>query len=208
MTKERKSEMACNAKNAFIELAAMVGVGGKDAPATTKAADTNPPASTSQKSATPSAAPQPTPSAVSPLPKAIEKTVISEGTFIDGTIRTEGSIECSGTVKGDIIAKGTVSIAGEHTGNIQGGQITFSHASIEGNVSAQGEVSVDNATKIVGDIKTGSMILDGKVTGSIFAEDLVVFQKDAVLSGNVQAARISMLEGARISGEVKMTLPE
>lgn len=200
MQKEKRTDLGGNAKTAFSELAAMVGLGKEaaveaDAPA---AESVHSPAAPTTLLHTKVAAP------ASSAPVAPGKTIIAAGTIIDGNIRTENSLDCFGKVKGDIVSKGTVTIMGDHTGNIHGNTVVFREAVIHGNIVAEGQVSIGSDTQITGDIQAGGVVLAGTVTGNVQASSLITFHKTAMLTGNVQAARIAVEEGAQISGEVKM----
>ena len=46
----------------------------------------------------------------------------------------------------------------------------------------------------------------GQVSGAIHARDRVELQATAVVSGDIVTARIAIVEGARVTGEVKMDL--
>ena len=63
--------------------------------------------------------------AASPAPaaKGMQKTTVSAGTSITGTISSDGHVEMLGEMKGDIDAKGNVRICGQVTGNVQGNTI-------------------------------------------------------------------------------------
>lgn len=200
MQKDKKSELSGNAKTAFSELAAMVGLGKEAAAGSETPAAAKTPAAETKVSYAHARTIESAPTAA--------KTIIAEGTVIDGNIHTEASIDCFGKVKGDIVSKGTVYITGDHTGNIHGNKVSFSNAVIQGNIVAEGEVNIGTDTRIVGNINAGGVVLSGTVTGSITAKGLVSFESTALLSGNVQSVRIAVADGARISGEIKMNLPE
>ncbi|MEG1773356.1 MAG: polymer-forming cytoskeletal protein [Oscillospiraceae bacterium] len=144
-----------------------------------------------------------------PPPAPVQETsLIAAGVVVEGTIRTEGALDCRGVVKGDLIAKGSIVLSGKQIGNIQGLQVQFLSASIEGNVHAKEHVSIDSGTKIIGDIQGGSILLDGQVTGLICGEGLVCLRKNAVLDGDIQAGALAIEQGAQLVGKVTMKLTE
>lgn len=49
-----------------------------------------------------------------------EVTVITKGTIIEGSIKSDGSLEVMGKIHGDIDCLGKLSIIGEVTGNFYG----------------------------------------------------------------------------------------
>lgn len=188
---ELHNTMGHNAKTAFLELASMTGL-TKTAPVFPVSAEKTEPIGAS-----------PAPTKYVPI-SPMEVSLITTDVIVEGTTCTDGALDCRGTVKGDLIAKGAVTMSGKQTGNVQGLQILFSNASIEGNVTAKEHIEINHGTKITGDVRGGTVVLNGQVTGLICAEGLVSLRKNAVLIGDIQAGAISIEEGAQISGQIKM----
>ncbi|MEG1932918.1 MAG: polymer-forming cytoskeletal protein, partial [Pygmaiobacter sp.] len=195
-----QNDVKANAKTAFGELAAFAGLTKTPAPEPTVSHE--PFKNVSENLSQPA---DTVPVAVPSEPKRhTEPSQISADVIVEGTIHTEGALNCCGVVKGDLIATEMVTMSGKQTGNIQGLQIHFTNACIEGNVSAKKEIEIDSATNIKGDVRGGSVVLDGHVTGLICAEGLVCLNKNAVLIGDIQAGSVSIEEGAQISGQISM----
>ena len=57
---------------------------------------------------------------------------------------------------------------------------------------------------IEGDLHTQEAVIAGQVTGGIKATDRVELQASAVVSGDILTPRIAIVEGAKVTGEVKM----
>jgi cytoskeletal protein CcmA (bactofilin family) len=49
-------------------------------------------------------------------------------------------------------------------------------------------------------------VIAGQVSGGIHAKERVELQATAVVSGDILTPRIAIVEGARVSGEVKMDM--
>jgi cytoskeletal protein CcmA (bactofilin family) len=94
------------------------------------------------------------------------------------------------TVVGDLETEGTVRIEGR----------------VKGTVRVGAQVLVAAGAVIEGDLHTQEAVVAGQVSGGIHARDRVELQASAVVAGDIHTARISILEGARVSGEVKMDL--
>lgn len=137
-----------------------------------------------------------------------ETSVVADDVVIDGTIHASGALDCRGTINGDLIAKGAIIMSGKQVGNIQGSAINFVNAIIEGNVLAEGNVEVDSGSKIIGNINGGNILIDGRVTGIICGEGLVCLRRNAVLSGDIKSAAISIEEGVKINGQITMKSEE
>ncbi len=94
------------------------------------------------------------------------------------------------TVVGDLETEGVVRIEGR----------------VKGTVRVGSQVLVAEGAVIEGDLHTQEAVVAGQVSGAIHARDRVELQASAVVSGDIHTARISVVEGARVSGEVKMDL--
>jgi cytoskeletal protein CcmA (bactofilin family) len=92
------------------------------------------------------------------------------------------------TVIGDLETEGVVRVEGRVRGTVR--------------VGAQVLVSV--GAVIEGDLHTLEAVIAGTVTGAIMARERVELQATAVVSGDIHTPRIAIVEGAKVSGEVKM----
>lgn len=92
------------------------------------------------------------------------------------------------TVIGDLETEGVVRIEGR----------------VKGTVRIGGQVLVAAGAVIEGDLHTQEAVVAGQVSGAIMARERVELQATAVVSGDIHTPRIAVVEGARVSGEVKM----
>jgi cytoskeletal protein CcmA (bactofilin family) len=95
-------------------------------------------------------------------------------------------------VLGDLETEGTIKIEGR----------------IRGVVRAAGQVLISAGAVIEGDIHTKEAVVAGEVRGAIHAADRVELQASAVIVGDIHTRRIAILEGAKVTGEVKMDTAE
>jgi cytoskeletal protein CcmA (bactofilin family) len=95
------------------------------------------------------------------------------------------------TVIGDLETEGVVRIEGR----------------VRGTVRVGAQVLVAVGAVIEGDLHTQEAVVAGQVSGAIHARDRVELQATAVVSGDIHTARIAIVEGAKVSGEVKMDIP-
>ncbi|MEG2507396.1 MAG: polymer-forming cytoskeletal protein [Longicatena sp.] len=135
--------------------------------------------------------------------KTRSMSTIAAGVTMEGTLQTDGDLECRGEFKGDIIASGNVAIFGKHAGNIEGYKVSFEKATIVGDVVAKENILIDSKTTIEGNMTSENVTLDGQVRGDIHAEGVVCLHANAILTGNVEAASISIDNGAKIFGQIK-----
>ncbi len=70
----------------------------------------------------------------------------------------------------------------------------------EGEITSGGELLVAEGAVLQGDVKTGSIRVDGNVKGNIDAATKVSLTSSARLEGDVQAQRLEVAEGAVLIG--------
>jgi cytoskeletal protein CcmA (bactofilin family) len=92
------------------------------------------------------------------------------------------------TVIGDLETEGVVRIEGR----------------IRGTVRVGSQVLVAQGAVIEGDLHTQEAVIAGQVNGAIHARERIELQATALVTGDILTPRISIVEGARITGEVKM----
>jgi cytoskeletal protein CcmA (bactofilin family) len=92
------------------------------------------------------------------------------------------------TVIGDLETEGVVRIEGR----------------IRGTVKVGSQVLVAPGAVIEGDLHTQEAVIAGQVSGAIHARERIELQATALVTGDILTPRISIVEGARVTGEVKM----
>jgi cytoskeletal protein CcmA (bactofilin family) len=92
------------------------------------------------------------------------------------------------TVIGDLETEGVVRVEGR----------------VKGTVRAGTQVLVASGAVIEGDLHAQEAVIAGQVSGAIHARERVELQASAMVAGDVLTPRISIIEGAKITGEVKM----
>jgi cytoskeletal protein CcmA (bactofilin family) len=75
---------------------------------------------------------------------------------------------------------------------------------VKGTVKVGAQILVTQGAIIEGDLHTQEAVIAGTVTGAIHASDRVELQETAVVAGDIHTARIAIVEGAKVAGEVKM----
>ena len=94
------------------------------------------------------------------------------------------------TVIGDLETEGVVRIEGR----------------VKGTVRVGAQVRVATGAVIEGDLHTQEAVIAGQVSGGIRASDRVELQGSAVVAGDIHTPRIAIVEGAKVTGEVKMDM--
>jgi cytoskeletal protein CcmA (bactofilin family) len=92
------------------------------------------------------------------------------------------------TVIGDLETEGVVRVEGRVRGTVRvGAQVLVSHGAV-----------------IEGDLHTQEAVIAGQVSGAIHARERVELLATAMVAGDILTPRISIIEGAQVTGEVKM----
>lgn len=131
---------------------------------------------------------------------ADEVTVIAKSTVLTGNLRTDGSLEVIGTIKGDVDCKGKLSVIGSVTGNCSAAEVYVGAKRFEGSISSEGNVRIGLGTVIIGDILGTAGYIAGAVKGDIDISGPVVVDSSAIIKGNIKAASIQVNNGAVIEG--------
>lgn len=95
-----------------------------------------------------------------------EVTIISSGVVIEGKVSSKSNVRVDGTIKGDIIAQGNLTV-GEH-GSIQGqltGDIISIGGKVEGTVNAKEKLVLESKSTLKGDLVTKILVVEA---GAIF----------------------------------------
>jgi cytoskeletal protein CcmA (bactofilin family) len=79
---------------------------------------------------------------------------------------------------------------------------------IEGEVNSEGDLTVGENAQIVGNIKTRSVIVFGKVEGNITVSDRCELKQNAILHGDVIAGKLAIEEGATFMGASTVGAPK
>ena len=131
-----------------------------------------------------------------------EETVITKGVVIEGNIRTTSKLTIMGEVTGNVISSADLVIKGKVGGAIEGNSITLSQCEVKDTVTAQSEVNISAQSVVNGDIKAGSVISNGTVSGNISANRVVLHEESKTV-GDVSCKTIRISEGAALKGKLE-----
>ena len=79
---------------------------------------------------------------------------------------------------------------------------------IEGEVNSEGDLTVGENAQIIGNIKTRSVVVFGKVEGNITVTDRCELKQNAILHGDVAAGKLAIEEGATFMGASTVGTPK
>lgn len=78
---------------------------------------------------------------------------------------------------------------------------------IEGEVNSEGDLTVGENARIVGNLNTCSVVVYGKVEGNITVTDRCELKQNAALHGDVIAGKLAIEEGATFMGTSTVGAP-
>lgn len=129
-----------------------------------------------------------------------EKSVITAGMKITGTVETIGSIDVQGEINGDVVCNGKLVVTGKITGNSRSAEFFADAAKIEGEVTTTGTAKVGVGAVIIGNVSATSAVIAGAVKGDIDVNGAVVVDTSAVIMGNIKSKSVQINNGAVIEG--------
>jgi len=71
-------------------------------------------------------------------------------------------------------------------------------------VLPSGSLTIARGAKVEADVQVRSLIVQGELTGGVAADERVVISETARMDGDIRTARISISNGARFKGTVKI----
>lgn len=151
--------------------------------------------------------PQPTPAAGSAVPS---QSVIGQGMAVTGDCTTEGHVRIQGTVTGSVTASGLeLAESGLVDGDIgvpasgKKGQVFVVAGRVTGRVKAH-IVEVQRTGCVLGGIEAEEATIHGTVEGGAEIGQRLAVMSTAVVSGDVRTNRLSMEDGGRVNGTIRM----
>ena len=136
------------------------------------------------------------------------KLAIEEGAVFMGS-STVGGGEGKNEAKSKSSSGSSASLTGsknslsndvEIKGKLRFSRDLFIDGRIEGEVNSEGDLTIGENAQIIGDIKTRSVVVFGKVHGNITVTDRCELKQKAELNGDVTASKLAIEEGAVFLG--------
>ena len=75
---------------------------------------------------------------------------------------------------------------------------------IEGTVVTSGDMTVEREAVVMADVTARQVVIQGALVGDVEAGELVRIGEDARVSGNITAPKVSVEQGAQVSGRIIM----
>jgi cytoskeletal protein CcmA (bactofilin family) len=91
------------------------------------------------------------------------------------------------------------------TGELSGNEELTIEGTVDGNVTISGNsVAIAEGGTVRGEVRAGSVVIEGTVIGDVTAKDKVEVATSGSLQGDIHAARVVLAEGARFKGKIDM----
>lgn len=138
-------------------------------------------------------------------PAAKSITVINADAQITGDLMTQDDLNMMGIIEGNVEIQGNMNMSGTITGNIVAGSATITGGKIEGDFfNSEGNVKIEEGAALQCNVAAGSLETSGSIVGDIEVQDGVVINATASVNGNITSRYITIKEGARINGNLKI----
>ncbi len=126
-----------------------------------------------------------------------------DGSSIEGNVKAVTGLDVRGAVHGDLSSEEGARVEGFVDGSIMaGGNVELAGAKVKGDISG-GDVALDQATVVIGNVKCGSIRIDGSIEGNIDSAGTVSLGSDAAVIGDIKAGNIAMENGALFKGRIE-----
>ena len=102
--------------------------------------------------------------------------------------------ECATVIGNDVVIKGEITV--EKGLRVDG--------TIEGAVTTKGKVHVGKSGSLAAEVNGGSVTIEGKVKGNVTATDRVTLEATSNVSGDLNATKLVVNEGATFVGKVNV----
>ncbi len=93
----------------------------------------------------------------------------------------------------------------EITGTVKFGNELILDGKVDGEILSDGAITIGKNAKVTGEIKTGSAVVYGTVTGNITVKDRAELKSSAQVEGDLKAARVAIEEGAIFIGKSEIS---
>jgi cytoskeletal protein CcmA (bactofilin family) len=104
----------------------------------------------------------------------------------DGTVK-ESIIAAGLTIEGKIEGSGNVRIAGD----------------FKGDVSVQGNLTIESGAHVTGGVKADTVVVGGQLDGNIDASSRVELLQTGVFNGELKAGSLTVAAGSRMRGKAE-----
>jgi cytoskeletal protein CcmA (bactofilin family) len=89
-------------------------------------------------------------------------------------------------------------------GTMTGSEPVLLEGTVRGNINLAGDLRVGSKARVEATVHAKNVVIEGKLTGDVSADDRVELVASATVDGNLKAPKIVVAEGAKFRGSVDM----
>lgn len=134
----------------------------------------------------------------------VQKTILAAGTTFVGNMTAQGDVDMDCDFQGDIRANGTVTIRTKLAGDLSAKVAELVSCEVQGDVHADESVRIDSNSKVIGNITGKDLNCAGSIQGNVQVSGHVMVSGSAYIEGDLEAASISIENGAGINGQMQV----
>lgn len=134
----------------------------------------------------------------------MQKTILAAGTTFVGNMTAQGDVDMDCDFQGDIRANGTVTIRTKLAGDLSAKVAELVSCEVQGDVHADESVRIDSNSKVIGNITGKDLNCAGSIQGNVQVSGHVMVSGSAYIEGDLEAASISIENGAGINGQMQV----
>ncbi len=133
-----------------------------------------------------------------------EEGRITRDMTITGSVTAVSDLRVSGTIVGDVKTEGALEVDGKIEGKVSAGSIALNGAKIVGDIASASLVTVGSGSSVEGDVRGERVDVDAVISGNIHCAGTVILRTNASVQGSIEAASLSMAEGAEWKGDAEV----
>jgi cytoskeletal protein CcmA (bactofilin family) len=89
-------------------------------------------------------------------------------------------------------------------GTMSGSEAVLIEGTVKGKINLNADLRVGTKARLEATVHARNVIVEGKITGDVSADDKVELIASATVDGNIKAPKIVVAEGAKFRGSVDM----
>ena len=136
-----------------------------------------------------------------------QPAVVTRSTRLEGNLSSRSRIILEGEVAGDVDSKKEVHVSGFIQGSVSCQSCLVEGRGVEGDVTAQEAITVEEGSRVTGNLSAPTVTVKGSVAGNILCCRQIAVAKSGSVMGDMSASSISIEPGALVRGAVAV-IPE
>ncbi len=141
------------------------------------------------------------------IPSQNLMAIISDKMKVIGEIDCVTELKCSGVIEGNVHSTKAIILnqGSKVFGNIEAHSIFIDRSEVVGNISCDSDIIVEQNSRLEGNLLALKCTINGAVEGDIKVFGLCELKQNSIINGNIEAAQLTIQEGAIVLGKIKVT---